>query len=220
MEPVEKFYTVLGKFFLTAIILGAFGVGIYFFYQGGLFNNLLPQKPQAVATTGPTETIVGQTPAATPATKTITAGLDKSSGLSFTKYTIQIPEGWADSHTYTNEGTPVDTLTLTKGAHKIKIFQAATGGAPCLYPGDPSPEGPSSSYDNFVQITTSDGLSMRRSGTNIASGSTSGFTLCMYGSGSFGAPTVFGHISFTTPLTPDAATLTQMDSMIASLKKI
>lgn len=91
----------------------------------------------------------------------------------------------------------------------------------CLYPGSPSFEGPSSTFDNFVELTTPGAITLRRSGTTATSGSTRGFTVCQKASdGTFQQPTPFGHISYKTPLSPDAATLGEMDAMIASLKKI
>ena len=125
-----------------------------------------------------------------------------------------MPEGWTPNHVTTNEGTWVDTLTITNGAYQIKIFQAATGGAMCLYPGDADFEGPSSRYEAFVELTTKDGILLRRGGT------TKGFTVCQKSTENFGQPTVFGHTSYTTPATADTAIVKQMDEMIASLKKI
>lgn len=84
----------------------------------------------------------------------------------------------------------------------------------CLYPGDAPFEGPSSSYTAFVQLTTTDGIVLRRGGSG------SGFTVCQKGAENYGQPTGFGHMSYTTPVAPDEAMLKQMDDMIKSLKKI
>lgn len=150
-------------------------------------------------------------------TTIISAGLGKDSGLSFTKYQITVPEGWTPDHVTTNEGTWADTLILTKGTTKLKIFQAATGGALCLYQGDADFEGPSSRYDTYVAITTTDGVILRRGSTK---GSSSGYTMCQKGTDSYGQPTVFGHMSLTTTLSADDALLTEVDGMIATLKKL
>lgn len=111
----------------------------------------------------------------------------------------------------------MDTLTLTKDKTVTKIFQAATGGAICLYPTDTPMEGPSSSYDTFVELTTQSGDVMRRSST-VGS---KGFTVCMKSPtyGNFQQPTIFGHMSIKTDLTPDPKVLAEIDTMIASLKK-
>jgi len=150
----------------------------------------------------------------------ITAGVGAESGLSFTKYQITLPQGWTPNHTTTNEGTWVDTLTVTKGTNQLKIFQAATGGAMCLYTGDADFEGPSSRYDSYVTITTADNIVLRRGTTNINNGVTKGYTMCQKGTETYGQPTVYGHMSLTTSLNPDAALLTEVDAMIASLKKL
>ena len=169
--------------------------------------------PPSTETTPPAG---GQT---APLKKTVTAGLDASSGLSFTEYSLQVPDDW----TVTKDdqpSVPVDTLLLTKGEYQIKIFQAATGGAMCLYPGSPAFEGPSSSFDNFLELTTPDSIVLRRSGTTAAGSGTRGFTVCQKASDStFQQPTGFGHTSYKTPLTPDEAILKEMDSMIATLTK-
>jgi hypothetical protein len=152
-----------------------------------------------------------------PTPKIITARLDASSGLSFTKYTISIPSDWVDKHTYENQGTPIDTLTLTKGNYQIKIYQAATGGAQCIYPSDPTPEGPSSSFIGFVEFTSTDSIVFRRGWLEV---SPKNYSVCQKSQYGFGAPTSFGHISYTTPNSPDANTLSEMDKIITSLKKI
>lgn len=224
----EKFFTFFGKAVLVLLVVGGLaGAGYYLGKSGKLsLGNAMP-VPEAVTTTDPNQESITNTltptasATATPkATKTVTAGLGAESGLSFTKYSMQIPEGWVTNHTYTNEGTPVDTLTITNGAYQIKIFQAATGGAMCLYPGDADFEGPSSRYDTFVNLTTKDGIVLRRGGTVAASGTKRGFTVCQKGTESYGQPTGFGHTSYSTPLTPDEAILKEMDGMISSLKKV
>ena len=153
--------------------------------------------------------------------KTITAGLDKSSGLVFSKYQISILTGWSEKHESKNEGVPVDTLNITKDEYSISIFQAATGGAICLYPGDEPFEGPSSTYDMFTQLVTKDSISLRRSGTDEGSGNSEGFTVCQKSpDGSYQQPTGYGHIQITTPIDPTSSDLAEIDNMLKSLKKI
>lgn len=219
---MDKFFSIFGKLALVFIILGVlFGLG-YYFGTGTLPFPTSP-APGAVTTTAisaPTEAEPTQrvSPTAAPQTKTVNAGV--TSGLSFTLYTVEVPDTWTVAKEHEDEPSPMDTLTLTRGQYKIKIFQAATGGAMCLYTGDPDFEGPSSRYDTFVVITTKDGTALRRSGTTETSGATRGFTVCQKGSdGSYGAPTTYGHIGYTTPLTADPSILTEMDAIIASLSK-
>lgn len=208
---------------LLVLLVGGISYGAY--YIGRKTASSVVQPGAASTTAAPTETVPQSSPSATPArsdkpSKTVKAGLDASSGLSFTKYQMTVPEDWTVSHTTTSEGTWIDTLTLTKGTTQLKIFQAATGGAMCLYPGDPEFEGPSSTYDAFVDITTADGVILRRGSTNVNNGTTKGYTMCQKGTETFGQPTVFGHMSLTTSLNPDKDLLTEVDAMIASLKKL
>jgi hypothetical protein len=225
MASMEKFFSILGKLTLAIIVIGGLAGGGYYLGNSGKLSigNIAP-TPEPNTTTNPqaeamtTLAVPTSTPSAK--TKTTTAGVGAESGLSFTKYTIDVPEGWTPLHTSTNEGTAIDSLTITSGTHEIKIFQAATGGALCLYPGDADFEGPSSRYDTFVDIVTKDSLTLRRGSTNIVSGTKKTFTLCQKGTESYGQPTGFGHITFSTSLTPDPVMLQQMDSMIKSLKKI
>lgn len=220
---MDTFFSLFGKIVLVVALLGGIAYGA--FTYGKMTS---PEaKPTAASTTAaPTfkPTIdPGLMPEKVPdsiRTTVISAGLGPESGLSFTKYQISVPGAWTPNHTTTNEGTWVDTLTLTKGTTTLKIFQGATGGAMCMYPGDPAFEGPSSSYDSFTVITTADNIQLRRGTTDTNNGTTKGYTMCQKGTDSFGQPTVFGHMSLTTALNPDAALLTEVDAMISSLKKL
>ncbi len=219
----DKFFAFLGKTVLVLLVVGALAGGGYYLGKSGKLSLGNPTPvPQAVSTTNPQIETTTPTSTVIPSvkTKTVAAGVGAESGLSFTKYTIDVPETWTPVHTYTNEGTAVDTLTITSGVYQIKIFQAATGGALCLYPGDADFEGPSSRYETFVDMTTKDGIVLRRGGSLAASGTTRGFTLCQKGTENYGQPTGFGHTSFTTPATPDPTKLGEMDTMIKSLKKV
>lgn len=219
---MEKFFSFFGKAVLVIALVGGIAFGSY---SIGKSTAPTPNSGAASTTAMPTPTIdIGLMPEKSPenaSTATIIkAGLGPDSGLSFTKYQITVPETWIPDHVTTNEGTWADTLTLTKGTTKLKIFQAATGGAMCLYPGDADFEGPSSRYDAYVPITTADGIILRRGSTNTNNGTTKGFTMCQKGSESYGQPTVFGHMSLTTALNPDDKLLSEVDEMIATLKKL
>jgi hypothetical protein len=224
-RPMEKFFSVFGKIVLAVLVIGVLAGGGYYYGRNGNLSlgNPLPQ-PEAVSTTNPevaTQTTI--TPLVTPTTaksKIVSGGVGKESGLSFTKYTIEIPEGWTPTHTTQNDGTTVDTMTIVKGSYQIKIFQAATGGAMCLYPGDADFEGPSSRYETYLDMTTQDGVILRRGGSIAANGPTRGYTFCQKGAENYGQPTGFGHTSYTTPINPDPAVLLEMDLMIKSLKKV
>lgn len=200
---------------ITALVVGAGAVA----YFKGWVPTLSFNKPQAVSTSTsnePTATPEVVTPSASPS-----AGFTrvKSGGiLVFNAYTIDVPTDW----TYSKEGAPSgdivsDKLIIKNGVYQISIYQAATGGAPCLYPGDSDVEGPSSRFTSFVEITTATGDKLRR---GVAQGSTSGFTVCELQSGGYGQPTAFGHIAIASPVSPTSAILNEIDSILASLRKI
>jgi len=208
---MNGFFAFFGKFILILLVIGLLVGGGYYLGTGKLpvpgYN-----PPGAVTTTAPV-TSPGQTPTATPQPKQVVkAGV--SSGLSFSLYSIEVPMDWKVTQQHEDEPSPMDTLTITKGTYSIKIFQAATGGAMCLYPGDPDFEGPSSRFTTFVPITTKDGTILRRGSTTGG-----GFTLCQQGTENYGQPTSYGHISYKTPVPADDAILKEMDGLIASLKK-
>jgi hypothetical protein len=132
---------------------------------------------------------------------------------------VDVPLDWS----YSKEGAPsgdiqLDKLIIIKNGYKITIYQAATGGAPCLYPGDADVEGPSSRFTSYVDITTQTGDKLRRG----SSAGTTNFTVCeKQGTNPYGQPTSFGHISIEVPAGgATASMLVEIDSILSSLKKI
>lgn len=225
INRMDKFFSVFGKIVLVAAIAGSIA---YAAYSYGKTTSGAPSTVAAVPTEAVPTTDVGLKPETKPVmspavtsqpAKILTAGLDSSSGLSFTKYQMNIIAGWTADHATTHDGTWTDTVTVTKGGAKLKIFQAATGGAVCLYTGDADFEGPSSRYDTYVDLKTADAVTLRRGSTNTPTGGVQAYTVCQKGSDNFGQPTVFGHISFTAPVNGDAALLSDVDAMLVSLKK-
>ena len=226
---VDKFFSFFGKIALVLLIIGGIAYGAYGLGKGsfrppgfgGVSTTATPTRDPGLNPEPVPSTSSAFTPTAAPESSTIPAGLNASSGLSFTKYQITVPSLWTNTHKTTNEGTWTDTLTLTnaKIAGTVKIFQGATGGAVCLYPGDPDFEGPSSRYDKFVELKTADGVVLRRSWTQTQGGTDQSYTICQKASdGSWGQPTVFGHMSVKI-LSTDPNPLPDIDAMIASLKK-
>ncbi len=209
---MNGFFAFFGKFIFILLIISVLIGGGYYLGTGTL--SFLP-VPGAVTTTAPTPP-AEYTPA--PPKQVVKAGV--ASGLSFSLYSIEVPNDWKVTQQHEDEPSPMDTLTLRRGTYSIKIYQAATGGAMCLYPGDPDFEGPSSRYDIFVPITTKDGTILRRGGTTGGSATTGGFTLCQKGTENYGQPTGYGHISYATPVPTDETFLKEMDAIISSLKKI
>lgn len=201
---------------LVLLVLGSLSyAGFYFGKQ-----TKTPEE-QVISVEKETTQIVVPTLTTKPsALVTIVAGLPKSAGLSFDQYSITTPDGWTSKK---ESQTALDEkLILEKDGYSISIFQAATGGALCLYPGDADFEGPSSKFDKFISLTTKDNRNLRRS-QNTPSENTIGtaFTVCQKSAdGSYQQPTSYGHISIKLPSAWDDEGLKVVDSIISSLKKI
>lgn len=203
---MKYFFTILA----TTLIVG---LGVTAYFKGWL-PTVSFQKPQAVATQVNQTVETNILPTATPIGKTLV----KAGGvLVFKSYSLELPTGWD----MVKEGAPsgdiqLDKLTLTNGLYKITIYQAATGGAPCLYPTDPDQDGPSSRFTKFTEFITQSGELMRKSSNDAK-----GFTICeKQGVNGFGAPTSFGHISISLPSTLESNIMVEIDGILASIKKI
>lgn len=209
---MERFFSIFGKVVLVLIVLGAMSYGGYYF--GKQAKEI--KKPEAVKTT--TELDEKTSPATSSTAKpivTLVGGVNKSAGLSFDQYSVTTPNDWASKKE--SQTTMDEKLILSKDGYSISIFQAATGGALCLYPGDAAFEGPSSKFEIFIPLTTKDGRILRRSGDKNGTA----FTVCQKGQdGSFQQPTNYGHISIKLPTIWDQTGLDEVDAIISSLKKI
>lgn len=214
---MDKFFVTFGKIALLLIVVGGAGYATY--SLSAKSTSVAPTNDLATTTAAPTETPqLATTPTAAPS-QTVSAGLNHAGGISFPRYTIRVPADWTVSHQSTSTESPTDSLTLTHGEYQIKIFQGATGGAPCLYPGDADMEGPSSRFASFVEFAGQPGTTFRRGPTQTQDGALA-YTVCMKTgtNTTFGQPTGFGHISYTVPANPLTATLIQMDLIVATLK--
>ena len=199
----KVFFTGFGFALLLLVVAG----GAYFL--GIKRQNVTPKKQVATDVTGEIpESLADFTPAP-PQDKGVSAG----GAVSFPKYTIVVPPDWIATGKHDNIND-LDELTIFKGEYEIRIFQAATGGALCLYPGDAPFEGPSATYAVFSEINGQNNLVFRRGGDAGANA----FTLCeLKNDGSYFAPTMFGHISFSLPAGYDADILAEMDAIISSI---
>lgn len=206
---MDKLFAIFGKISLVVIILTTMIYGGYYF--GKKAGNTI--KPEAVNTEESLETTLPSPQPTNQSQITVIGGVPKSAGLSFDQYSIFTPEGWSSKKE--NQTVADEKLILTKGEYQISIFQAATGGAFCLYPGDDDLEGPSSRFETFIILTTKDGRTLRRSLNE------NGFTVCQKSAdGSYQQPTNYGHISIKMPTTWTQEVLTEIDTILSSLKKI
>ncbi|MFZ5845327.1 MAG: hypothetical protein ACOY0S_02555 [Patescibacteria group bacterium] len=211
---MEKFFATLGKIGVFLVLVAAVIAGS--FLLGKRSATFLAQKQPP--TPSPQLSI---TPTPLPK-KLVTAGLGNPPGINFPRYTIEVPTSWTVTQEHSEEASPMDQLTVSRDGYRLKIFQAATGGSICLYPGDAAVEGPSVAFANFVEITTSEGLRLRRSGTTALSPEGNrGFTICHFSRfGSWEQPTPFGHISLQAPADFSSEIIREMDTMVTSLKKL
>jgi hypothetical protein len=210
MQTMQKFFEIFGKIVIVIIILGSLTYAGY--YLGTKSNDT--KKPIATNDSDNATTEPKPVQTITPFVE-VSGGVSKSVGLSFDQYTISIPNEWTSKKE--SQTTLDEKLILEKDGYSISIFQAATGGALCLYKGDADFEGPSSKFDYFVELTSKDGRVLRRSGEK--NGTT--FTVCQKSpDGSFQQPTNYGHISVKLPSAWDDDGLLEVDKIISSLKKI
>lgn len=221
---MDKFFTIFGKISLVLIILGSISYGGYYFGK----QTKDDIKPEAISTQN--ENVANPAGIVEEGSQevdkdneflekkpqiTIVAGVSKSAGLSFDGYSIVTPNDWVSKK---ESQTAMDEkLILTKDGYTITIFQAATGGALCLYPGDTDFEGPSSKFEVFTTLTTKDGRILRRSGDKNGTA----FTICQKApDNSYQQPTNYGHISVKLPADFTPENLAEIDLIISSLKKI
>jgi len=210
---MDRFFSVFGKLALALIILGLVAFASFNLGKTKTGNNRVIDYSEIVTNQTPTAQVSETAPSETPK-KTILGGVDKSAGLAFFQYSLKTSIEW--NETSEAQTSADETLILKKGGYEISIFQAATGGAVCLYPGDPDFEGPSSRYGIFKDLQTNDNLALRRSGD---AGDTN-YTVCQKNSeGDYGAPTSYGHISLKLPAGFDPKTLTEIDEILSSLQK-
>lgn len=194
---------------IILIIIVAAGA-FYFGKQSKLIPSVTPAPTgfEAAKTNAQTTPIITK---ALDKTKTVVAG----GVLSFPAYTLNIPLDWTSQR---EQGQDSDKLTLTKSGYKIIISEGAFGGSGCLYPGD-APQEMAQTFSSFVQINNPNGFVFRRGGEELSNGQRV-WTVCQKGSeGSFGAPTIFGHINITGPANTNDAILAEIDSIFASIKK-
>ncbi len=201
---------------LVLLILGSLTYAGFYFGKQTKTTEEIVKSEEEISTQQVTPTLSPK-----PSTLvTVVAGLPKSAGLSFDQYSVTTPDGWTSKKE--SQTAHDEKLILEKDGYSVSIFQAATGGALCLYPGDADFEGPSSKFEKFVNLITKDNRNLRRS-QNTPSENTIGtaFTVCQKSAdGSYQQPTSYGHISIKLPSAWDDEGLKVVDSIISSLKKI
>lgn len=203
--------------FLLLVIVG--GAAYYF----GLMKQ--PTTENVTANTTPTIAAQEQTTKEVTPTTTQVANLTKYTNpkmkdLSFPSFSLSYPEGWIKAE---EKSDIMQSVTFTKGAYTIKINQGPMGGNMCVFEGE-LPEGPASDYRNtkYVEIDAN-GIQLRRLVTEGQKGNTVTHSFCSNSTNSkttFGIPTMFGVITYTTPSTPDAKILEEMDGIIKSLQAL
>ena len=199
----KQFFAGIGVVVIILLVAG----GAYFL---GLRLPSKPAQQDTEVASGIPESLSNFTPEP-PQDKGVNAG----GAVSFPTYNIVVPPSWIVTGKHDNI-KDIDELRVFQGEYEIKIFQGATGGALCLYPGDVPFEGPSAEYASYEEFTTSEGKVFRRSGDV---GDT-GYTVCERSDdGSFFQPTSFGHMSYSLPQGFDEQMLVEIDSIVSSITK-
>lgn len=196
---------ILGTLSVLILVLIIAGAAFYLGQQS------VNQSKEMATTPTPTAFVTQEISDQTPIEENKTT-VEAGGVLVFNAYTLQIPDDWTHKR---EQDQNLDRLTISNGSYNIKIFQAATGGAPCLYQGDADVEGPSSRFISFVEFNGGSGNQFRRGTT----GPQNSMTVCEMQNGNWGQPTSFGHISYQMPTNPDASIIEIMDNIITSIKK-
>jgi hypothetical protein len=144
------------------------------------------------------------------------SSVSKIQSLGLSGYTIKYPTTWT-----LKDESPVESqssrVILTKSGYSITIYQAAMGGARCIYEGD-LPNGPYSDKRGLARVDVQTGFgSLRRTEATSQTGKAYSFCQLDKDSGSYGSITSIGTISYITPTNPDQAILTEMDNIIKSV---
>ncbi|MBI4098060.1 MAG: hypothetical protein HY426_03395 [Candidatus Levybacteria bacterium] len=195
-------------------------VGVF----GGYFLLSQTQKNQTPSpTTAPTSPTsqTSPTPEPTEAKETKTFSSEKFKDLSFSGYSLQYPQDWTLSENRDEAVSPVSTVILTKDTYALKIYQAATGGAGCIYEGD-LPESPASDYRNNEYKDLITGFATLRQ-TETPSGGKMSYNYCQKSKteDSYGQPTNVGHMSVTTQVAnPDTAIISEIEEIVKSIKTL
>lgn len=202
---------------IVLLLLVIVGAGAYYF--GTQKNSTAPAVSQTQ------KTVENVTPAPTTATTQSPTQIvlasytsTKLKDISFSPYTVSFPGTWVKT---VKHDDITDALTLTKGDYSLKIYQAPMGGGGCVFKGDPPAEmSQDFSTKEFVEIKNGD-ITFRRVEASTTSPGITAYTLCANSpaaKNSFGSPTSFGAISYTTPSSPDKTVLDEMDNIIKTLK--
>ena len=194
---------------LVVIIAGA----AFYFGQKSTGNPSITPTP-VVTQVSPTPAAQGTPPAATPSVTPFVQTQTLSSGgvLVFKAYSLTAPADWTNQKETAQYS---DMLTLSKNGYKLSIYQAAGGGGGCTYPGQ-APQEMAQTFASFVEITDPNGFVFRRGPTQQ-----NAYSVCQKNTtdGSFGFPTNFGSITFTTPANPTDTMLAEVDGILSSLKQ-
>lgn len=217
----NKFFEIFGKVVLVLILLGVVAGGAY--YYGMTRNGTKSADEKLVLTTGENDGSTNSTSGSNstaPTTAPVVKVLIAAGSVEHAKYTASVPEDWTVTKD-PNNSNDMDKLTLTKNGYTIVIYQANMGGSMYSF-SDAKVDGPfAQQYSGtFSDFTGASGEKFRRidSSSQNKPGEKN-YGVLVFGSDAYQTPTIFGGITYTTPLSSSADMLEEMDSIIASLKK-
>src|SRR3989344_4278267 len=222
-KPTQKGVFINSKWIklgiLIALILVLVG-GAYYFGTQKTTNTQPSDTPTPTVSQALEESFDSPTQEPTKAVQTKSFTSAKFSELGFSGYSLIYPADWTLKEERDNS-VPVSTVTLTKQGYALKIFQAATGGAQCIYEGD-MPESPASDYrtNKYKDLIT--GFATLRQ-TESPSNGKMAYSYCQKNTsdGSFGQPTTVGHMNLTTGVAvPDPKIVSEFEEIIKSIKTL
>ncbi len=214
----NKFFEIFGRLALVIIIIvGIAGVAYYYGSQKNDTDKKEKEIVVAVNESVSPTSAVNQSPTKAPVAKVQI----KAGATGHTLYTVSVPADWKSSKDEVNNSDSSDTLTLSKDGYSLVIHQANMGGSLYSFE-DAKVDGPfAQEYKGtYVDFTGVNGEKYRR--IDASSQNKPGeknFTVVEKKTDSYQAPTTFGALSYTTPLSPASDLLDEMDDIVASLKK-
>jgi len=203
---------ILPAISLVILIAIIAGLAFYFGQKSAPAITSSVKPTPFINKTSPTP-ITQTSPVASPTiTPAPTQSLSGGGILVFKAYVLTAPLDWTSQKEVTQYS---DMLTLSKNGYKITINQAAGGGGGCTYPGQ-APQEMAQTFASFVEVTDPNGFVFRRGPTQQ-----NAYSVCQKNTtdGSFGFPTNFGSITFTTPANPTDTMLAEVDGILSSLKQ-
>lgn len=163
---------------------------------------------------------------------TLANGLIFGGASGLNRYNILIPNSWQITRTIKSQGSQgvsLDDLELERNVfvnntnyyYKLNITEGGGDGGVCSYPDNKITVGiVHGDYPDFTEFKDQNGVKYRR-GFDEVNSSNSGarYTICQLGKNNFYVNlTSYGWIVYNAPVNPDKEILSEMDSILSTIK--